>query len=362
MTRAQDFAKIHKAISNYVKFSIPNGLLIQGDSLEILKKFPDRSVSLIFTDPPYHTTKKRNIYGDTSFKEDKHYLEWMAQYAVEWKRILRPNGSFFCFCSTSMAARLEVLFSEKFNVLSQIVWTKPNDPGFDGWKQKMKKEALRQWYNHSERIIFAEPAVNGNLNRSYFGNLLRECRKKAGLTMNKLTGIIGAYGKINHGGAVSNWEAGRNVPSEEQYEKIRTAILKSGKVESMLEYRDLIRPFIIDGTKEFTDVWNFPTIRPYDGKHPAEKPISLLTHAIEATTFQGDIVLDCFGGSGTTAIAALKLGRYAISIEIDPVWVKKTVQLLKSIEKKQYKEFPDNYKAKETMITTPTPQGNLFNL
>jgi site-specific DNA-methyltransferase (adenine-specific) len=362
MTRAQDFAKIHEAISNYVKFSIPNGLLIQGDSLEILKKFPDHSVSLILTDPPYHTTKKRNIYGDTSFEEDKHYLEWMAQYAVEWKRILRPNGSLFCFCSPSMAARLEVLFSERFNILSQIVWTKPNDPGFDGWKQKMKKEALRQWYNHSERIIFAEPAVNGNLHRSYFGNLLRECRKKAGLTMNKLTGIIGAYGKINHGGAVSNWEAGRNVPSEEQYEKIRAAILKTGKVESMPEYRDLIRPFIIDGTKEFTDVWDFPTIRPYDGKHPAEKPIALLTHAIEATTFPGDIVLDCFGGSGTTIIGALKLGRYAISIEIDTVWVKKTVQLLKSIQKKQYKEFPDNYKAKETMVTKPTPQGNLFNL
>jgi len=362
MSRAQDFQKIHKAISNYVKFSIPDSLVVQGDSLEILKKFPDHSVSLILTDPPYHTTKKRNIYGDTSFEEDEHYLEWIAQYAVEWKRVLRPNGSLFCFCSASMAARLEVLFSDKFNVLSQIVWTKPNDPGFDGWKQKMKKEALRHWYNHSERIIFAEPAVNGNLHRSYFGNLLRECRKKADLTMNKLTGIIGAYGKINHGGAVSNWEAGRNVPSEEQYDKVRVAILKTGKVQSMPEYRDLIRPFIIDGTKEFTDVWNFPTIRPYNGKHPAEKPISLLTHAIEATTFPGDIVLDCFGGSGTTVIAALKLGRYAISIEIDPVWVKKTVQLLKSIEKKQYKEFPDNYKAKETMVTTPTPQGNLFKL
>ncbi|MBM4308406.1 MAG: site-specific DNA-methyltransferase [Deltaproteobacteria bacterium] len=362
MSRSEDFKKIHKEISNHVKFSIPNSLLIQGDSLEILKKFPDHSVSLILTDPPYHTTKKRNICGDTSFEEDEHYVEWIAQYAVEWKRILRPNGSLFCFCSPSMAARLEVLFSEKFNVLSQIVWTKPNDPGFDGWKQKMKKEALRQWYNHSERIIFAEPAVNGNLHRSYFGNLLRECRKEAGLTMNKLTGIIGAYGKINHGGAVSNWEAGRNVPSEEQYEKIRAAILKTGKVQSMPEYRDLIRPFIIDGTKEFTDVWNFPTIRPYHGKHPAEKPISLLTHAIEATTFPGDIVLDCFGGSGTTAIAALKLGRYAISIEIDAVWVKKTIQLLKSIQKKQYKEFPDNYKAKETMVNTPTLQGNLFNL
>jgi len=58
-----------------------------------------------------------------------------------------------------MAARLELMFSENFNILSHIVWTKSNDPGFDGWKGKMKKEALRQWYAHSERIIFAESVI-----------------------------------------------------------------------------------------------------------------------------------------------------------------------------------------------------------
>lgn len=360
MARIEDFKKIGSAISGHVNFFTPDCLSIKGDSLEIIKQFPEHSVSLILTDPPYHSTKKINIYGDTSFEEDKHYLEWMGQYVLEWKRVLRPNGSLFCFCSPSMAARLEVLFSDYFNILSQIVWTKPNDPGFDGWKQKAKKESLRHWYSHSERIIFAEPAVNKNLFRSYFGYLLRECRKKSGLTMKALTGIIGAYGKINHGGAVSNWEAGRNVPSEGQYEKLRAAMLNTGKVESMPEYRDLVRPFNIDGTKEFTDIWTFPTIRPYKGKHPAEKPIALLKHAIEATTYPGDIVLDCFGGSGTTAVAALKLGRYAITIEIDPAWVDKTKQLLEKIETKRYTEYPDNYKAKETMV--PVSQESLFDL
>ena len=54
----------------------------------------------------------------------------------------------------------------------------------------------------------------------------------------------------------------------------------------------------------------------------------MLEHAIKATTFPGDIVLDCFAGSGSTALAALNLGRRSISIEIDPLWVRKIAERL----------------------------------
>lgn len=349
MSRKKDLEKIKEIIKQQIAFASSQSLLVEGDSLEVIKKFPDNSVSLILTDPPYHTTQKRNIYGDTTFKEDNHYLEWMTEYSKEWARILKPNGSLFCFCSPAMSGRLESVFSDRFNILSQVVWTKPNDPGFDGWKQKMKKESLRQWYDHSERIIFAEPAVNGNLHRSYFGSLLKEYRTKSGLTSNKLTEKIGAYGKVNHGGAVSNWEAGRNVPSKEQYEKIRNVFLATGKIKTMPQYQDVVRPFIINKTKEFTDIWTFPNIRPYKGKHPAEKPIILLEHAISATTFEGDIVLDCFAGSGTTAFAAIKQGRCSISIEIENRWIKKIRRVLEYIHEGNYKYFPDNYDSRSIM-------------
>ncbi len=324
MNRKKDLEKIKKSIAFSVKVSTSKALLAEGDSLNLLRSLPEHSVSLILTDPPYHTTKKDNIRGDTSFKEDGHYLKWMEEYAKEWRRILKPNGSLFCFCSPAMAARLEVSFSKYFNILSQIVWTKPNDPGFDGWKQKMKKEALRQWYAHTERIIFAEPSYNGNLYRSYFGNLLRHMRKQANLSMHQLTELVGAYGHINHGGAVSNWEAGRNIPSLDQYKKLCDALIKTRKIKTMPPYEDTIRPFKVDASIEFTDVWNFPSVRPFKGKHPAEKPITLLEHAIEATTYPGDIVLDCFSGSGNTALAALRLGRMTVLMEIDPLWVSRS--------------------------------------
>lgn len=336
MNRENDFQKNSKELQPFIKAKSSSSFLAQGDCLEILRKIPSNTVSLILTDPPYHSTKKKNIYGDTAFKEDSKYLEWMAEIAIEWRRILRTNGSMFCFCASEMSARLEVMFSKQFNILSHIVWTKPNAPGFDGWKQKMKKEALRGWYAHTERIIFAEPAIEGNLRRAPFGIFLREKRKEAGLSTYELAEIIGAYGRVNHGGAVSNWEAGRNTPSREQYAKICVALLNTGKVKYMPPYEDVIRPFIIDGSKEFTDVWTFSNVRPYPGKHPAEKPEELLQHAIAATTYPGDIVLDCFAGSGSTALAATTLGRRSISIEIDPIWVER---IANRISKSQLRLF-----------------------
>ena len=52
---------------------------------------------------------------------------------------------------------------------------------------------------HTERIIFMEPAVEGNLNRSYFGDYLRAARKELSLSAHTLTEMVGAYGKVNHG-------------------------------------------------------------------------------------------------------------------------------------------------------------------
>lgn len=319
--RAEQFKQIAKSIGKASAFLTENALVGKGDSLDLLKLVPDQSVSLILTDPPYHSTKKDNITNDTAFDNDEEFIEWMGKFFVEWKRILRPNGSIFVFCSTAMSARLEVQMAKRFNILSHVVWTKPNDPGFDGWKGKMKKESLRQWYPHSERIIFAEPAVEGNLKRSWFGQFLRMKRAEAGLSGHQLTEMTGAYGKVNHGGAVSNWETGRNIPSKEQYEKICEAIQSTGVVNQMPIYEDVIRPFEVNSSVEFTDVWNFNSVRPYKGKHPAEKPLDMLEHCILSTTFENDIVLDCFAGSGSTAIAALNLNRKTISFEIESEWV-----------------------------------------
>lgn len=347
--RAKDFERIRQSLESTVADETPSSIVCHGDSLEMLAKMPDASVSLILTDPPYHTTKKANIKGDRAFEEDEHFLEWMEAYAKEWKRVLRINGTLYVFCSSQMAGRLETLFAKYLRPINHITWTKPNEPGYDGWKGKMKKEALRQWYPHSERILMFEQGTYGTLEayrRSPLGVYLRECRLKAGITGHTLTELVGAYGKVNHGGAVANWEAGRNIPSRDQYAKIVEVLEATGRIEPMLDYEDIVRPMNVNGSMEFTDVWNFMSVRPFKGKHPAEKPQDMLMHIISASSYPGDIVMDCFAGSGSTGVAALRLGRRAICMEIEEQWVKRTAKELQYASLDQpYKPLPKQHHA-----------------
>jgi adenine-specific DNA-methyltransferase len=325
-TRAEDFAAIRHALGSSVADESPNAVVAHGDSLILLSALPEDSVSLILCDPPYHSTKKGNISGDRDFEEDEHFLEWMEQFAVQWKRILKRSGTLYVFCSSQMSARLEVMLSKYFRPLSHITWTKPNEPGYDGWKGKMKKEALRTWYPHSERILMFEHGSYGTweaYRRSPMGEYLLDARKASGLSMVELCEVIKAYGKINRGGAVANWEAGRNIPSREQYQRLVAALEATGRVTEMLAYEDLIRPMAVRGDIEFTDVWNFMSVRPFAGKHPAEKPQDMLMHMVSASSYPGDVVLDCFAGSGSTGVAALRLGRRAVCIELEEQWVKR---------------------------------------
>jgi len=201
--RSDDFDRIRIGLGESIADETEVSLVAGGDSLELLVKVPDGTVSLILCDPPYHSTKKGNIYGDRSFQEDEHFLEWIEKYATEWRRVLRDSGTLYVFCSAQMAARLEVMLSKHFRPINHITWTKPNEPGYDGWKGKMNKEALRTWYPHSERILVFEHGGYGSweaYRRSPLGEYLLACRKLAGITAHDLTERIGAYGKVNHGG------------------------------------------------------------------------------------------------------------------------------------------------------------------
>lgn len=321
LNRQAAFERVSADLVDKCAFNSEQHNLFKGDSLELLRKIPSHSIDLVLTDPPYHSTKKANIYGDASFGDNEEYLAWMDEYYAEWHRVLRPNGTLYLFCSSEMSPFLYVRASSSMNMHNLIAWSKPNEPGYDGWKQKMKKTALRQWYPHSERIIVCSPASEGNLKKSPFGLFLKQCRRMCELSSNELTEIIGAYGKVNNGGAVSNWETGRNIPSRDQYAKICAAFEATGKLALMPAYEDVIRAFNVDPSRPFTDVWDHMNVRQYKGKHPAEKPQDLLKLIISTSTFEGDVVLDCFNGSGSTMLAAHDLNRRSIGIEIEEKWV-----------------------------------------
>ncbi|MGL4708412.1 MAG: site-specific DNA-methyltransferase, partial [Aeromonas veronii] len=83
------------------------------------------------------------------------------------------------------------------------------------------------------------------------------------------------------------------------------------------QFDKLRRPFFVNKAVPYTDVWTYPPVQFYPGKHPCEKPASMLEHMILASSREGDVVADFFAGSGSSAKAAYRLGRHFIGSELD---------------------------------------------
>jgi adenine-specific DNA-methyltransferase len=281
------------------KVEIGNATIWNADCLQVLADMPENSVDLIATDPPYFRVKAEE--WDRQWKDEAAFLSWIGELCGEWRRVLKPNGSLYVFASAIMAAKVEVKIGEYFNVLNNIRWDKPT--GYAG--NRACKEELRTFLAPCEKVIFAEQHGSGDV--------LRLAREKAGLSTKDLTEIAGAYGKVNHGGAVSNWEAGLNTPPEEAWEKMRAQI-------DLPPFTEAVRPFRVSAKVPHTDNWCFLPIQSYEGKHPCEKPVPLMRHIIEVSSRPGALVLDCFNGSGATGEAADETGRRFIGIEKDPHW------------------------------------------
>jgi DNA modification methylase len=89
-----------------------------------------------------------------------------------------------------------------------------------------------------------------------------------------------------------------------------------------------------------TNVWDYAGVNTLQNQdqlemHPTVKPVSMIKDAILDCTHRNDLVLDCFGGSGSTLIAAEKAGRRALLIEIDPKYVDVTIKRFQNLTKKQ---------------------------
>ena len=88
VNRNKDFHDIYTSLANQEYFSNEKCILVNGDSQKVLSSIPDSSISLILTDPPYHSTKKENIINDKAFKSDDDFLDWMEDLCfvhLQWR-------------------------------------------------------------------------------------------------------------------------------------------------------------------------------------------------------------------------------------------------------------------------------------
>jgi adenine-specific DNA-methyltransferase len=319
--------------------------VIQGDCLEVMRGMPDSSVDLICADPPYY--KVKGEWWDNQWKTPEAFLSWLSAVAAEWQRLLKPNGSLYCFASPQMAGRVEVMLGERLNVLNHIVWDKSDTPTH---ALKYGDDRFRQYVQKSERVIFAEQKHDEYAEAerllhieifSQAGRRIAAMREAAGLERWQVDVACSPSKKPT--GLCYRWESGDCLPSPEQYEAICTTCSSIGDYEALRDEfaslrpvfesrREAIehsrRPFSVSADVPFSDVWAFPATAISRGRHPCEKPQGILRHIISASTRPAGLVLDPFAGSGSTGEAALALGRSFIGIEISEEWAAKARERL----------------------------------
>ena len=308
--------------------------LCHGDCREVLPLLP--AGDWVITDRPYF--KVKGDYWDNEWDKPAEFLAWMRGILGLLADRMKPNGSAYVFASPQMAGRVETVAWERLNVLGHIVWRKGSaGRTTTGWHQKAEKEALRGFLFETERVIFAEHYNSDNFARgeaSYvekcdelrgfvfepLRTYLSEALKAAGWTPGRLNAAMGfaprGMAETRYFGR-SQWQ----LPTAEHYATMRGLVgvehLRREYEDLRREYEDLRRPFSLTERDQWSDVWDFEPVAPYQGKHPCEKPLPLLAHMLNASTKPGALVLDAFMGSGATGDACLQMGRRFIGIERD---------------------------------------------
>jgi adenine-specific DNA-methyltransferase len=94
--------------------------VLQGDCLELMRSVPDSAIDLILTDPPYY--KVKGEAWDNQWSTPEKFLEWIDLLSEQWQRILKPNGSLYCFASPKMSARVEVTIGLYTDLLIRWQW------------------------------------------------------------------------------------------------------------------------------------------------------------------------------------------------------------------------------------------------
>jgi site-specific DNA-methyltransferase (adenine-specific) len=229
--------------------------LIHGDSLEVLAALPERSVDVIFADPPYFLSnggttcqagKRVSVdkggWDRSRGAEDNH--EFNTRWLAACQRVLKDDGTIW------VSGTAHVIFSVGyamqqlgFKLLNDVIWEKPNPP----------PNLSCRYFTHSTELILW--AARGRKSKHYF-----------------------------------------------DYSAMKQK----------------------NGGKQMKNVWRFTApgkAEKQHGRHPTQKPLGLLDQLLRASCRPDGCALDPFNGSGTTGVAAAKLGLRYVGIDLDPEYL-----------------------------------------
>jgi adenine-specific DNA-methyltransferase len=265
---------------------------------------------VLLADPPYFQVKDDD--WDNQWMKAEQFLQWLGGILDVSKPLLAPSASVWVFVGPQMTPSVECEVAKRFQVLNSIRWVKDM-----GWHRRTEIEAQRCYRTSWEGVLLAEQ-YDDAYGEPLIGRYIQQERERAGVSRLELAGHLRGYKNIESANAnIRNWEGGKNLISSSDYRTIGDAL---GVDYLRREYEDLRRPFTLSKHGPTTDMWTFPPVMGYPGKHPCEKPQGMLAHMIEVSSRADAIIFDPFAGSGSTLRAAKDLGRRAVGIEMDERW------------------------------------------
>lgn len=250
--------------------SITPDCTVLGDAYRALDKIADGSVDLLIVDPPYNLDK--NFHGK-DFKKSKNAD--YAKYTENWINAvapkLKPTASIYVCCDWRSSLVIGEILDKHFILRNRITWQREKGRG-----------AKANWKNSMEDVFFA------TVGQEYTFNLNAVKQRKR---------VLAPY---KENGKPKDWES-----------------TEEGKFRNTCPsnfWDDIAVPY-----------WSMAE----NTAHPTQKPEKLIAKLILASSNQGDLVLDPFAGSGTTAVVAKKLNRKHIGIEHNPLycaWAEKRLE------------------------------------
>jgi site-specific DNA-methyltransferase (adenine-specific) len=247
--------------------------IVCGDSFRVLPALPESSFDLLFADPPYNLTKK---FGKEKFTRSTNddYEAWLDSWVRLCVPLLKQTASVYICGDWRSSAAIQRIGSKYFKIRNRVTWEREKGRG-----------ANANWKNAAEDIWFF------TLTDDYRFDLEAVKQRRR---------VVAPY---RENGKPKDWrETGSG-----NYRDTHPSNL----------WTDISVPF-----------WSMPE----NTDHPTQKPEKLLAKIILASTAAGDLILDPFAGSGTTAVVARKLGRDFTAIESDEAYCLLAAKRLKLAE------------------------------
>ena len=323
----------------YENFKSGTNLVFQGDNKEILSTLLvngfSEKIDLIYIDPPFASGadyirkvalrgKKKGLEAEghsvaeqiqyTDIWANDNYLQFMYERLILMRQLLSKKGSIYLHCDWRKTHHLRSLLDEVFgedNFVNEIIWF------YRRWSA-----ASKGFQNMHQTILFYSKNQNSIFNTQYVETSDTRSKMKRGYNTNTYVSDGVRKKQI----IVENKEVFYKAVSEGKVDIDAYDNIVYREQEGTLAFDVFEIPYIFD-------VFEIPFINPRANErveYPTQKPEALLKRIIETSSNEDSIILDCFAGSGTTAVVAEKLGRRWIAADINRGAIQATMKRIQT--------------------------------